>query len=59
MQMHMPTKEEFDALRLLLWNIFEIVLMLIAMVAVVALSLKHIPRSSLPTSGKPGPPPPG
>lgn len=44
MHMHMPTTEEFDALRLFIWSIFEIVLMLIAMVAVVALSLKHIPR---------------
>jgi competence protein ComGC len=42
--MRLPTKEEFDALRFALWNIFEIVLMLIAMASVIVLALKHIPR---------------
>jgi hypothetical protein len=41
--MRLPTKEEFDAIRSAIWNIFEIVLMLIAMVSVVAMSLKHLP----------------
>ena len=43
MEFRLPTKEEFDAIRFTLWNVFEIVLMLIAMIAVVIIALKHIP----------------
>jgi hypothetical protein len=39
----LPSKEQFDAIRFTIWNVFEIVLMLIAMVAVIIFSLKHIP----------------
>jgi hypothetical protein len=44
--MRLPTKEEFDAVRFALWSVFEIVLMLIAMVAVIVVSLKHIPTKA-------------
>ena len=40
----MPAKEEFDAVRIALWNIFEILLMVLAMVAVVVVAVRHIPR---------------
>ena len=42
----MPTKEEFDAVRFALWNVFEILLMILAMVAVVIVAIRHIPHSS-------------
>lgn len=45
MMILLPTKEEFDAIRFAIWNIFEIVLMLIAMAGVIMFSLKHIPTS--------------
>jgi hypothetical protein len=45
--MRLPTKEEFDAVRFALWNVFEIVLMVIAMCSIVLLSLKHIPTMSI------------
>ncbi len=41
--MRLPTKQDFEATRATIWNIFEIVLMLIAMAGVVTLSLKHLP----------------
>ena len=41
--MRLPTKEEFDAVRFTLWNVFEILLMVLAMIAVAAVSFKHIP----------------
>ena len=41
--MRLPTKEEFEALRLVLWNAFEILLMVLGMVGVVMVTLKHIP----------------
>lgn len=41
--MELPSKKQFDAIRFTIWNVFEIVLMLIAMVAVIVFSLKHIP----------------
>jgi hypothetical protein len=43
MSSRLPTKDEFDAVRFAIWNIFEIVLMLIAMAGVVVYSLRHIP----------------
>lgn len=43
MEFRLPKKEEFDAIRFTLWNVFEIVLMLIAMIAVVIIALKHMP----------------
>ena len=43
MRFRLPTKEEFDAVRFAIWNIFEIVLMLIAMAGVIVYSLRHIP----------------
>lgn len=44
MRIRLPTKENFDAIRFAIWNVFEIVLMLIAMIAVIVYSLKHIPK---------------
>jgi hypothetical protein len=44
MPLRLPTKGKFDAIRFAIWNVFEIVLMLIAMVAVIVYSLKHIPK---------------
>jgi len=41
--MRLPNKEEFDAIRFTIWNVFEIVLMLIAMAGVIVFSLQHIP----------------
>jgi hypothetical protein len=49
MHFRLPTKEEFDALRFAIWNVFEIVLMLIAMVGVIVYSLKHIPEMKVGT----------
>jgi hypothetical protein len=43
MEFRLPSKEQFDAIRFTIWNVFEIVLMLIAMAAVIVFSLKHIP----------------
>ena len=43
MHFRLPTKEEFDAIRFAIWNIFEIILMLIAMAGVIVFSLKHVP----------------
>jgi hypothetical protein len=43
MEFRLPSKEQFDAIRFTTWNVFEIVLMLIAMVAVIIFSLPHIP----------------
>lgn len=43
MEFRLPSKEQFGAIRFTIWNVLEIVLMLIAMVAVVIFSLKHIP----------------
>jgi len=40
--MRLPTKHQFDTIRLALWNIFEILLMLLAMGAVIAVAWKHI-----------------
>jgi hypothetical protein len=39
----LPSKEQFEAIRITIWNVFEIVLMLIAMAAVIIIALKHIP----------------
>lgn len=44
MHFRLPTKDEFDALRFVIWNVFEVVLMLIAMGSVIVYSLRHIPR---------------
>jgi len=41
--MRLPTREEFDAVRFALWNTFEILLMVLAMVAVVMVAVRHIP----------------
>ena len=40
--MRLPTEEEFEAIRVTIWNVFEIILMLIAMASIVAISLKHL-----------------
>jgi hypothetical protein len=40
--MRFPTKHEFDRIRFTLWNVFEILLMLLAMIAVIAVAWKHI-----------------
>lgn len=40
--MRLPTQEEFDAIRFVVWNIFEILLMVLAMIAVVGISFRHI-----------------
>jgi hypothetical protein len=41
----LPTNGEFDAVRCALWNVFEILLMVLAMTAVVMVAFRHIPRS--------------
>ena len=43
MPITLPTKDDFEAVRFALWNIFEIALMIIAMAGVIVFSLKHIP----------------
>ena len=40
--MHVPSKHDFDRVRFALWNIFEILLMLLAMIAVVMTAWRHI-----------------
>ena len=40
----MPTTEEFDAVQFALWKTFEILLMVLAMIAVVGVAIKHIRR---------------
>jgi hypothetical protein len=52
MRFRLPTKEEFDAVRFAIWNVFEIVLMLIAMAGVIVYSFRHIP--SFKRSGRIG-----
>ncbi|MGJ5814536.1 hypothetical protein [Paludibaculum fermentans] len=42
--MRLPAKEEFDAIRFVVWSVFEIVLMLIAMASVLVYSFDHIPH---------------
>ena len=44
MNFRLPSKEEFDEIRFTIWNVFEIVLMLIAMAGVIVFSLQHIPK---------------
>ncbi len=42
MDFRFPTKHEFEKIRLTIWSVFEIMLMVLAMVAVIAVALKHI-----------------
>jgi hypothetical protein len=42
MSSRFPTKSDFDKIRFTIWSVFEILLMVSAMVAVVAVALKHI-----------------
>jgi len=44
MSFRFPTKSEFDRIRFTIWSVFEIVLMVLAMVAVIAVAWRHIPR---------------
>jgi hypothetical protein len=53
MHVSLPTKEEFDAVRFAIRNVFEIVLMLIARAGVIVYSLKHIPRVKIVTKREP------
>ena len=42
MNMRLPTKTDFDRVRFTIWSVFEILLMVLAMVAVIAVAWKHI-----------------
>jgi hypothetical protein len=42
MSFRLPTKSEFDKVRYTIWSVFEIVLMVLAMVAVVGVAWKHM-----------------
>jgi hypothetical protein len=42
MSFRLPTKNEFDKIKFAIWSVFEILLMLLAMVAVIAVAWKHI-----------------
>ncbi len=42
--MHLPTPAEFDALKLALFHIFDLVLWVLAMVTVVVVALRHMPK---------------
>jgi hypothetical protein len=42
MRFRLPTKKEFDKIRFAISSVFEIVIMVLAMVAVIAIGWKHI-----------------
>jgi hypothetical protein len=42
MSFRLPTRNEFDKIRFTIWSVFEILLMVLAMVAVIAVAWKHI-----------------
>ena len=42
MSLRLPTKSEFDKIKFTIWSIFEILLMVLAMAAVIRIALKHI-----------------
>jgi len=42
MNFRFPTKNEFDKIRFTIWSVFEILLMVLAMVAVIAAAWKHL-----------------
>jgi hypothetical protein len=42
MSFRFPTKNEFDKIRFTIWSVFEILLMVLAMVAVIAVAWKHL-----------------
>jgi hypothetical protein len=42
MTLRFPTKNEFDRIRFMIRSVFEIVLMVLTMVAVITVALKHI-----------------
>jgi hypothetical protein len=42
MNLRLPTKTHFDKIRFTIWSVFEILLMVLAMVAVIAVAWKHI-----------------
>jgi hypothetical protein len=42
MNIHLPTKTDFERIRFTIWSVFEILLMVLAMVAVIAVACKHI-----------------
>ena len=43
MNLRLPTRGEFDRIRFTIWSLFEILLMVLAMFAVIAVAWKHIP----------------
>jgi hypothetical protein len=42
MSFRFPTKSEFDSIKFTIWSVFEILLMVLAMAAVIVVALKHI-----------------
>jgi len=42
MSFRFSTKNEFDKIRFTIWSVFEILLMVLAMVAVIAAAWRHI-----------------
>ena len=42
--MHLPTSAEFEALKLTLFHAFDLLLWVLAMVTVVVVALRHIPK---------------
>jgi hypothetical protein len=44
MNMNLPSAEDFEAIRLTLFHIFDLVLWVLAMVTVVAVAVRHIPK---------------
>jgi hypothetical protein len=40
--MRVPNRRDFDQIRFAVWNVFEIVLMILAMIAVIMTALRHI-----------------
>ena len=43
MTIRLPTKHDFDRIRFMIWSVFEILLMVLAMIAVIVVAWKHIP----------------
>lgn len=43
MTFRLPKKHDFDRIRFTIWSIFEILLMVLAMIAVIVVAWKHLP----------------
>jgi hypothetical protein len=43
MSLRLPSKAHFEKVRFTIWSVFEILLMVLAMAAVISVALKHIP----------------